>query len=350
MFRLSHQRQEAFLAQRAIQRAFQPHATKSIQTLSTPGVVIRDATVLVRRDLNLWAYFRDQPNERGALFCWFGVGEPGWQATIEINIPTHRTLSSYTQLVTDMDGEIYLAHKGGLGGGKFTVSPGVFSDLINGFEREKVRDGRHELEYFVLGRISEPRQLLKRIKTFVDEAKRIRVLRRNQVQFKRALESAGGTIIKGRAIGSDEYKGETVGSGSYWIRRRIKFERIHARVQRALARELRRRKFKCGDLRQKHGLGPDLYVKDSQNRMTQLFEIKVGRDSQSTFTALGQLLVYSAAENHQPLKTLVTQGLPASPQFKMAIESQKIRVLFYKINERLKVTFDRLDEFLGWLR
>ena len=92
----------------------------------------------------------------------------------------------------------------------------------------------------------------------------------------------------------------------------MQFERIHADVQRALAKELESRNHVCGDRRQKFGIGPDLYVRNRRGRMTHLFEIKVVPSSQSTFTALGQLLVYSAGQKPAPISTLVTRGLPRS--------------------------------------
>ena len=294
MYRLISELATAKRAHKALRDAFRHSATNAVLTLSTPGGQIPNAPLLVRRDLNLWAHFSDGPDHRGLLLCWFGIGEPSWHPSIEINIPIRRTLYCYTQLVTDGRGEICLAHKGGLGGGKYTVAPGPFADLIDGFERETVRDGQHEREYFILGRLSNPGQLLSQISEFVHEAERFGDLRRDERRFKSALEAVGGVVRNGKAIGSNEYKGETAGGGTYWLRQKVKFERIHAHVQRALAGELKKRKLNYGNRRQKHGLGPDLYVRDASGRMTRLFEIKVGQDSQSTFTALGQLLVYAA--------------------------------------------------------
>jgi hypothetical protein len=346
MFHLITNQTEARRAHSALRRAFQRGAEQAVQTLSWPGGQIHDATLLVRRDLDLWAYFSDAPDRRGLLLCWFGVGKPSWQTSIEINIPVRRTLHCYAQLVADAQGDICLAHKGGLGGGKFTVAPGPFGDLIDGFEREHVQDGSHEREYYVLGRLARPAQLLPQLSEFVHQAENIRELRRDERKFNAALVCLGGTVRNGKAIGGNEYTGERSGGGAYWVKRKVRFERIHADVQRALAEELHSRALRCGDRRQKHGLGPDLYVRDRNGHMTLLFEIKVGQDSQSTFTALGQLLVYSSGEQPPPVATLVTRGLPRSHQFKAALDAQKIKVLRYTIDTRRRVTFYDLDSVL----
>jgi hypothetical protein len=198
----------------------------------------------------------------------------------------------------------------------------------------------------VFGRLSQPAQLLRQLSEFVHEAERIRQLRRNSRRFKASLEALGGAVRNGKVVGGDDFRGEKGGGGSYWIKRQVKFERIHADVQRALAKELQKRKFKCGDRRQRHGLGPDLYVVDGENKMARLFEIKVGQDSQSTFTALGQLLVYSAGQRPSLRKTLVTRGLPRSDQFKAALDGQAINVLRYTIDARKRVKFIALDDIL----
>jgi hypothetical protein len=148
MFYLVTKKAIAQQTQIALAAEFQHGATEAVATLSTPGGQIRDAPLFVRRDLDLWAYFEHRPDHRGLLLCWFGIGQPSWHPSIEINIPVRRTLHCYGQLVVDEQEDICIAHKGGLGGGKFTVAPGPFADLINGFEREPVQDGSHERQYF----------------------------------------------------------------------------------------------------------------------------------------------------------------------------------------------------------
>ena len=163
MFELTTSRKSSFEFQRSMRAAFEPRATTEIQTLSTPGGSIKQAEILVRRDLDLWIHFSERPDSRGLLQCWCGVGDPTWQAVLEVNIPTTRTLSCYTQLVTDAEGQLYLAHKGGLGGGKYTVAPDVFADLIRGFEREAVSDGKKTLSYFIVGSIADTTALLQHL-------------------------------------------------------------------------------------------------------------------------------------------------------------------------------------------
>ena len=114
----------------------------------------------------------------------------------------------------DDQGNVCLAHKGGLGGGKYTVAPGPFGELINGFERETVKNGDRQLSYFVLGSFDNPALLISQLLEFVLEAQRIRDLRRQDRRFKSALRIVGGAVGNAQSDDHSEYTGETFPSGS----------------------------------------------------------------------------------------------------------------------------------------
>ena len=158
------------------------------QRLATPAGAFH-AKILVREDLDLWAYITEQPYNDAYNF-WLNVGKPSWQTAIQINIPVTRTLHCAGQLVRDEDGKVLLAHRGGLGGGKFPVSVEVFRDLITEFETDDVADGKKLLQYYVLGSPSDE-DFLARLSAYVHEAVRIRDLRKRQSAFKRALAAVG---------------------------------------------------------------------------------------------------------------------------------------------------------------
>ena len=328
MFELVAGREVASRGREALLRALSPNARRVRQRLSNPSGAF-DADILVRKDLDMWAYIAPEAFEDNRYMCWFGVGEPSWQPTIEINIPLVRTLRCSGQLVRDERGRLYLSHRGGLGGGKFSVTSGAFADLIQNFDQDTVRDGDTEHQYFVLGQIGHP-ELLPRLAGYVHEADRIRRLRRNEVAFREALHVAGGQIRDGKALGG-EFTTETEGDGSYVVNRRVAFRRLHAKVQKALAAELAERGLAHANGRLSGGIGPDVYIHEN-GTMKSLFEIKVGRDAQSIFTAIGQLIVYSAGVSPAPRRILVTQGLPASPLFRSAINQNGIELLFYHVD------------------
>lgn len=345
MFKLVTGRRKLVQARNTLDRGIQHNAQTSAQTISTPGGKIPDATVHYHPIPDIWCHVADHLWSGNRYFCGFGVGRPTWQPAIEINIPIRRLLGCNGQVVEDENGGIYLAHKGGLGGGKYSVKASAFSDLIRGFEREEVEDGKETLLLFILGRIA-PTELPNRLAAFVREAVRIRELRRDLPAFRKALIASGAPREVAAKAGSDEYKPENDKDGVYSVARQIAFKRFHAKVQKALAAELSRLDFPCGNKRLAGNIAPDLFIKDQKGRTTILFEIKIPPGAQSTFTAIGQLIVYAIGEQTGIRRILVSRGLPASPLFIDALRKMKIEHLPFEIDGD-KVKFPGLQKLLA---
>lgn len=338
MFRLVHDSNNASTFIHAFDALLKTGAEQVSQWLSTPGGGF-EAKVYYREDLDLWAYIDTEIYEN-RYSCWFGVGKPNWRPAIEINVPVSRTLHCYGQLAEDKDGELHLLHRGGLGGGKFTVKTAVFADLINGFLPDFIQDGDRSRAYFVLGRSSDP-DMLNRLAAYVKEAARIRRLRENEVKYAAAVHAAGGSIINGQALGG-ELTAENTDSGQYRVNRIVAFQRIHGRIHKALVEELISRGEQVANKRLHGGIGPDLFTTRNDGSMASLYEIKVGVDSQSIFTAIGQLLVYSSETAHHVKKILVVKGMPRSKLFTSAIAKQNIEVVIYSISDDDAIAFKSL--------
>lgn len=152
------------------------------RTLTFPGThgPIARAEIVWRKDDGFWAFFRELETR---FWCAFGtaIGEPNepLNISIEINPPLEGVNRSvYGQIVTDEAAELYLAHKGGLGGGG-TVTIENFWRLFRNGERQVVKwkeDGR-EARMHLIGKIGSA-DLSKRLSHFIHEAERIRRLAR----------------------------------------------------------------------------------------------------------------------------------------------------------------------------
>ncbi|ESZ61459.1 hypothetical protein NL532_23030 [Mesorhizobium sp. C120A] len=345
MFTLVTNRRKLQHARDTLAIGIQHSAQELAQTISTPGGKITDAIVYYHPNLHLWGHVADHLWSRNRYFCGFGVGKPHWQPAIEINIPVKRLLGCNGQVVEDENGDLYLAHKGGLGGGKFSVSASAFSDLIRGFEREQVQDGKKPLPLFILGRIV-PTALPAKLPNFVREAFRIRELRRSLPAFRKALVAAGVPQEDAERAGTDKYKPENDEDGVYSIQRQVAFRRIHAKIQKALAAELLALGLSCGNKRLSGNIAPDLFIKDKKGNATILFEIKVPPGAQSAFTAIGQLVVYAIGEQSSIRRILVSRGLPASPLFISALKKMKIEHLPFEIDGG-KIKFPGLQKLVA---
>ncbi len=164
------------------------------RTVTFPGThgPIPDAEVVWRRREKFWVCFQELPTR---YWCAFGTcsGPPvkTLNISVEINPPREGVNRSvYGQIVRDEAGEYYLAHKGGLGGGRGgTVKIEEFWRLFRKPSLKMVtwEEGGSQKRMHIVGRIGSP-ELYKGLQHFVGEAERIRDLARSG-QLKKALRS-----------------------------------------------------------------------------------------------------------------------------------------------------------------
>lgn len=160
-------------------------AEEILRTVGYPTGGVRDAVLFWRPTERLWAYIRDDyvPNR---YWCAFGtdVGKPNQSLNIsvEINPPlegVNRRVRG--QVVRDeRDGSEYLAHRGGLGGGRGgDVKIAEFWRYFREARLEPVfwsEDGRMGT-FHLIGPIGTS-QFTHGLRHFVSEAERLRALAR----------------------------------------------------------------------------------------------------------------------------------------------------------------------------
>ena len=328
MFHLVNDPSAASAFMNSFSELFSESSTVSQQWLSTPGGKF-NGKVHYREDLGIWAYI-DKKIYINRHSLWFGAGEPSWRPAIEINVPSTRSLHSSGQLAHDEDGRVHLIHRGGLGGGKYSVGAEIFAGLIQGFERDEVADGKIPRKYFVLGHAND-QATLKTLSLYVREAVRIRELRENEFAYVSAVKNVQGSYLGDGLLGA-KLTPENQKAASYLLNKTVAVEKLHAKVHDRLVSLLKGKNIKVANSRLDGGIGPDLYTLDDSGAMKALYEIKIGTDSQSIFTAIGQIIVYSENSRRPIKKFLVTKGIPASSLFKKALKRYGIEVLYYRID------------------
>ncbi|NYZ16120.1 hypothetical protein HL658_26570 [Azospirillum sp. RWY-5-1] len=289
----------------------------------------------------LWAYFLEKAWSGNRLPCGFGSFEgedfSNLTPSVEMNFsfdPENRRVS--TRALRDDAGNFYIGHRGGLGGGRASVSSDDFSELIRGFVREKIiRSDQKEEHVFIIGAITS-QSFLPRLFSYVKECERIRTLAKNgkipEDRFFNIRKLSGADNVFNRQNGSN---GIGVSSGTYDI------NRLHGRVVNALADALG-----AAPKNSMHDeMRPDLYIMDKYNKMKVLFEVKVSSDTQSWFTALGQLVVYGAGQTPRPKRILVCPANREDPNFKRAIEELSVSVVTFTIDDDDCIIFDNIDVF-----
>lgn len=311
------------------------------RNLTTPGGSIKDASIIWRPDLGLWAYFSDRPYEGKRWLCWFGLQSETPPTTlrpaVEINVevdPENRNVRGRA-MVDRNTGAYYLGHRGGLGGGRGgEMSIADFARGIRDFAFDTIErtpgDGE---DVFVVQNLSANRSphLLRR---YVEECVRLRSVARRVTASEAARpDSAPG----GFRPEPDQDGFQTRSSAEIRaIRRR------HGRVVNALEKALPRGARNTSRSR----IRPDLYLSRPDGSMSVLFEVKAVSDTQSWFTALGQLVVYGAEQQSPPQRVLVCPAKLNDPAFALALELLEVDIVTFKeIGSR--IIFSGLEEVLG---
>ncbi|RZK47998.1 MAG: hypothetical protein EOO99_11720 [Pedobacter sp.] len=256
----------------------------------------------------------------------FSLGKPqagkSYPITAEINPPyegINRTISGAFGKTSD--GEILLLHRGNIGGSKVGVGKKLFFENYRD-NSVLVKDGETENPFFIIGSIySEifPQQVL----NFVKEVNRIKnLVNSNNIS----------------PIGNYTFAHEKFGENTLQNNKKITINRIHGIVVNKLATELKNRGHKVGN-----DSCRDLYV-HKNGEIIKLFEIKSNSSTQSLYSAVGQLLIYSI-----PIKKAVSLIIVVPDQLKKDVV-QKLRrlgieVLYYEWRENQPI-FKELESFL----
>ncbi len=312
--------------------------------LSTPGGPIPDASLMWRKDVGLWAYFHPEPFKGRRWPCWYGT-DPGKTGktlgpSIEINLPLdpNDRVTAGRSLV-DEDRRLYLAHKGGLGGGRDGhMKMAEFAQRIRGFVPEPVLHADEREEHvFVIGALDEG-DFLWRLASYVRECERLRAWAKKSVGWRTSGEDVGNRDMPRFS----EENGST-GTGTGRPYDEIVIRRLHGRVVNALHKKLLELGVNTTNAT-KYAMRPDLYVPEGDGRMSVLFEVKASSDPQSWFTALGQLVVYGAHQSPPPRRLLVVPAPLKNSAFPKALKELSVTLITYDA-EADPIEFFGLERF-----
>ena len=226
-------------------------------------------------ELDIWLSSNEQHNR---FWNGFGVGKPienrNNSLNGEINFPfegiSRRVAGAFA---IEDNGTILVLHRGKIGGGTKGIGKQFFLDNFRGDFVDAIDENR-ENTFCVVGELNSihfPEQ----VSNFVKEIYRVKKLIKNP--------SENNFDFLNEFSFTDEKSGtsETDRKGKKTI------ERTHGIVVSALAKELERLGFNIANDRNR-----DLFT-HNRKKITNLFEIKTNCNTQSLYSAVGQLLIYS---------------------------------------------------------
>ncbi len=316
--------------------------------LTSPGGVVDDAPIYwvdLEHERGIWAHFWSPPKaDDNRWGCSFGVnlGRTEGEAlvpAVEINLPKAFDLRPAGRVLIDENKRLYLGHRGGLGGGRSGNMPvEEFTQRIRGYVREEFAvPDRHGMKLAFLIAAADDPDLIHRLYRYVSECTRLRLVNRAEANEPMGVDKK---LMKPKRIQEDVFSPEieTDGVGAGSGERNV--TRLHGSVLNALQRLV---PGAVNNLRA--DMRPDLYLLRC-DRMSTLFEVKASSDTQSWFTAIGQLLVYSNGQEPPPRLVFVCPAERRHPAFRSALERLGIYLVTFAIEKRGHISFSGLDSAL----
>ncbi|MBK9960765.1 MAG: hypothetical protein IPP06_05365 [Saprospiraceae bacterium] len=220
-------------------------------------------------------------------------------------------------------GDVLIIHRGTIGGGRVGIGQQLFLENIRDYPIVCL-DGDKENEFFLVGELTS-KYLPVQVANFVSEVHRIKNLTKDEF-----LEFA--------ELNNFSFSDESTGKIVIQSNETTIIDRTHGIVVNLLARILEDKGYKIAKNR-----NIDLFIHD-KGKINKLFEIKRSSSTQSLYTGVGQLLLYSI-----PIKSKIELILVLPDKINELVEKNlltfNIKILYYNWNNG-KPTFKDLNNFL----
>jgi hypothetical protein len=274
-------------------------------------------------DLDLWISVQELDTR---YWNGFGIGEPieGTNNSLvgEINFPYKDIDRRIAGVFAKEDnGNILVLHRGKIGGGRKGVGKKLFIENFRG-DFVTAIDGNIESEFCLVGELYS-KHFHEQVGNFIFEIHRIKNIETNS-DFSSILDFS--------------YTNEHFGVSVTENNDPKIVERTHGIVVNSLAEELKNRGSKIGNDKNR-----DLFI-HNKGQIKTLFEIKTTSSTQSLYSAVGQLLIYSIPiKNKVNLIAVLPNKLSKSVVEKFT--SLGIEILYFEWKNN-KPKFINLEDYI----
>lgn len=283
----------------------------------------RQEEILWSDKLQLWMTPGVQWKGTNRFWNAFGIDKPvsekSMSITCEINMPYKLNRRIGGIFAEDEYGNVFILHRGNIGGSKKGISKKLFRNKYTGEWVEACDYDRYN-NFALIGELYS-NDLPYQIQNFVYEIKNIKGLKNSLITSN--LETEGF------------FSPEFAGNKFYSTKGEIKAKCNHGLVVNNLAREIEKLGLKVGNDRNR-----DLFILNNDNQISSIFEIKTGIARTNIYSAIGQLLVYSSDINNKTRLYLVIP-YKINPKFVQLVNKIGIKVIYYILKDG-KVLFENL--------
>lgn len=245
----------------------------------------------------------------------FGIGNT-WSMVVQVNFSSpsgkRRAVGVFAE---DDNGQPVVLHRGNIAGGR----PGIGKTLLMNHAlspREDVLDGTKEVEMLVVGVLRSP-LFAAQLKQFVREVHRVK-----EGQEGGGLDGLSPTLFN---IKAGVFKSEASGHSVLPALQRRELQRGHGLLVSALRDHLVRH-FRAPGWQAYNDRHRDIILRH-ETQVIALFEIKTAATTQDVATALGQLLLYGAAD--EPVRRIMVLPEPLTSEAEQHLFRWGIECLYF---------------------
>lgn len=260
----------------------------------------------------------------------FGVGQPLHDKNNSLNGEINLPIEGISRRVAgafgvEYNGTILVLHRGKIGGGTKGIGKHFFVDNFRG-DFVNAKDGDRESKFCVVGELGSL-HFPKQVADFIKEIYRVKKLIKNP------------ELNNFDFLNDFSFTSEHSGNSQPESKGKKTVERTHGIIVNALAEEL-----KCLGFSVANDRNRDLFTYE-KNKIKNLFEIKTNCSTQSLYSALGQLLIYSIPI---PNKVNLYMVLPnkLKKQVLKKLTELGIEVIYFEWNND-KLRFNELNKYIG---
>ncbi|MBI4931902.1 MAG: hypothetical protein HY841_14160 [Bacteroidetes bacterium] len=305
--------------------------------LTTPGTGTWHTTAQYNPSNNIWSVVEPHENKKDNFYILLGV-DPDPKAINGIVVQCNYQIGfeNFKEAcfwANDSKGKVYLLHSGRMGGGVKGINFENIDDLYSG-ARSTLLYNDVSYDYFTVCELHS-KQAYQQVVDFVNEVDRIKCILKSNT----AVSSLGKRKInKAFKIYSPEFWGKRK---SYFIKKKISSNSKHGFIVDGLEKIMHK----------EYGVNKNQLVKNKyidlgitkNNKAVAIFEIKPSINTQSIYTAIGQLMLHSSSIKSNPAIYIV---LPNKLEDKMEKDllSLSIKSIRFVLRKN-KVRFINLNKF-----
>lgn len=321
--------------QKRLEQAFRSQKPEIIRAIvGSPGGAF-ETNFLYIGEHEFWVVFGKDKNR---YWNAFGVGRPtagkNTSITCEINFPYGGVDRKIAGVFAKEGDRVILLHRGKIGGGRKGIGKNLFLDNYRG-SYLSIQDGDTENTLALIGSL-DSKYFVQQVANFVYEIERIKDLINSMPE----QEAVDVEEEENENYPFDfDFKEEGYGKRRYTRKDKIEADSNHGIIVNALARELEKRGLSVGNDRKR-----DLYTVHN-NRIDRIFEAKTDLSNGSIYSAVGQLLIYSAEKDLDGNQKILVLPERLKPGAERIMGKLGLKVLYYTF-EREEVQFGDLDRFL----